>query len=133
MDVNQALAHSRESLQNGGHRAYDCLRDLVAALDAARNEAVVISWADFWMDKGDMKTAQDFAAFEKADAWRIANIAAPPAALASVEPTLEMVRAASSVLSGWIDSDLSDGIALKVGRAMLAQQPAAANKENTNG
>ena len=54
---------------------------------------------------------------------------APPAALASAEPTLEMVRAASSVLSSWIDRNLSDGIALKVGRAMLA----AANKENNNG
>ena len=39
-------------------------------------ERVAISWADFWMDKGDMKTANDFAAFEKAEAWRLANIAA---------------------------------------------------------
>lgn len=38
--------------------------------------AVPISWADFWMDKGDMKTAQDYAAFEKAEAWRRAAIAA---------------------------------------------------------
>ena len=40
-DLDKALAAARESLANEGHRSADALRDLLAAIDAARGQAVI--------------------------------------------------------------------------------------------
>ncbi|WP_353189125.1 hypothetical protein [Pseudomonas sp.] len=68
--------------------SYHDLPEKVRALKQAPPAAVPagyalvpVSWADFWMDKGDFETSHDFAAFEKAEKWRLANTQAPPAAV----------------------------------------------------
>ena len=80
-DLDKALAAARESLANEGHRSADALRDLLAALDAARGQAVG------YVFPGDAERAKlDDAWFPiqptKRDDYHEPVFYAPPAALA---------------------------------------------------
>jgi hypothetical protein len=44
-----------------------------APLKAAPSTPVRVSWADFWIAQGDWPTANDYAAFEKAEQWLLAQ------------------------------------------------------------
>ena len=79
-DYPTALAAARECLDNEGHRATDALRDLIAALDAARGQAVwqfrMACFPNSWTD----------ISYENVDQWKAGGFdvrclfAAPPAA-----------------------------------------------------
>src|SRR5690606_13083848 len=49
------------------------LRDGEAKQPAAPSTPVRVSWADFWIAQGDWPTANDYAAFEKAEQWLLAQ------------------------------------------------------------
>jgi hypothetical protein len=53
------------------HRA--ALLDWEAKQPAPPSTPVRVSWADFWIAQGDWPTANDYAAFEKAEQWLLAQ------------------------------------------------------------
>jgi cell division protein FtsB len=53
------------------HRA--ALLDREAKHPAPPSTPVRVSWADFWIAQGDWPTANDYAAFEKAEQWLLAQ------------------------------------------------------------
>ena len=74
-DLDKALAAARESLANEGHRSADALRDLIAALDAARGEPVleIVGGEDGWRGTWEHLPLSEFDVGTKL-------YAAPPAA-----------------------------------------------------
>lgn len=93
--VARAIAETMKRFDHGPVVAEDSifaadavLAELAPELQPQAEPVVVpVSWADFWMSKGDFKTSHDFEAFEKAEKWRLANAAPQPQA----EPTAELV------------------------------------------
>lgn len=91
---------------------------------------VRVSWADFWITQGDWTTANDYAAFKKAEQWLLAQqptaaeeaMVERIAALLYEEATGEPWAVASVAHPG-PDRDYYRGLAGKV--AAIAQQPAA--------
>jgi hypothetical protein len=71
------------------HRA--ALLDWKAKQPAPPSTPVRVSWADFWIAQGDWPTANDYAAFEKAEQWLLAQ--QPAAARVDVTWPLSILEA----------------------------------------
>jgi hypothetical protein len=67
------------------------LRDGEAKQPAPPSTPVRVSWADFWIAQGDWPTANDYAAFEKAEQWLLAQ--QPAAARVDVTWPLSILEA----------------------------------------
>lgn len=64
------------------HAAAQEIRALLSAAPAPADR-LPVSWADFWISKGNWQLANDYAAFELANQWLDANITAQAAKLSA--------------------------------------------------
>jgi hypothetical protein len=69
-----------------------------APLKAAPSTPVRVSWADFWIAQGDWPTANDYAAFEKAEQWLLAQ---QPAAVDDPDVQAAEVEALRAEVAEW--------------------------------
>src|SRR5690606_19577178 len=51
----------------------NAIQDCINAALSGASTPVRVSWADFWIAQGDWQTANDYAAFEKAEQWLLAQ------------------------------------------------------------
>ncbi|ARZ74065.1 hypothetical protein CCR98_07735 [Stenotrophomonas sp. WZN-1] len=64
-----------------------------------------LSWADYWMGRGQPDVSHDFDAFARAEAWALQRFTPPEGyVLVPVEPTEAMLRA-----GGWVEPPDANG------------------------